>query len=283
MKLATVRLTTEPGLTTAAVIEDGRLYYLENLSNIQKFLRLDNPTQQEVVARALVGDSIAEAEADYAPLIPNPAKVYCIGLNYRNHIAEVGADEPEFPTVFAKFASTLCGANDTVEIPAEDYRMDYEGELAIVIGTAGRRISVEDAGEHIAGYAVSNDVSMRGFQGRTTEWLQGKAWDKSTPVGPWLVTSDEFSEGAKITTKVNGEVVQEDSTDDLVFSAAELVSYLSIINELQPGDLILTGTPAGVALGRRDENGRRPWLKAGDLLETSIDGLGTSTVKFTSV
>ena len=283
MKLATVRLTTEPGLTTAAVIEDGRLYYLENLSNIQKFLRLDDPTQQEVVARALVGDSIAEAEADYAPLIPNPAKVYCIGLNYRNHIAEVGAEEPEFPTVFAKFASTLCGANDTVEIPAEDHRMDYEGELAIVIGTAGRRISVEDATAHIAGYAVSNDVSMRGFQGRTTEWLQGKAWDKSTPVGPWLVTSDEFSAGAKITTKVNGEVVQEDSTDDLVFSAAELVSYLSVINELQPGDLILTGTPAGVALGRRDEHGRRPWLKAGDLLETSIDGLGTSTIKFASL
>ncbi|WP_417366378.1 fumarylacetoacetate hydrolase family protein [Glutamicibacter arilaitensis] len=280
MKLATLRLASEPGHTTAAVIEDGRAYYLDNLDTAQRFLRLDDANQQEVIARALVGDSIAEGEADYAPLIPKPEKIYCVGLNYKTHAAEVGEELPKYPTIFAKFASTLCGANDSVEIPVEDHRVDYEAELAIIIGKPGRRISQEDAASHIAGYAVSSDVSMRGYQGRTQEWLQGKIWDRSTPLGPWLVTADELDPAARITSTVNGMVVQDEKINDLIFSAAELVSYLSTFNELQPGDIILTGTPSGVALGRRDENGRHPWLKHGDVLETSIEGLGTSTVTF---
>ncbi|TDU26060.1 fumarylacetoacetate hydrolase family protein [Arthrobacter sp. JUb115] len=280
MKLATLRLASEPGHTTAAVIEDGRAYYLDNLDSVQRFLRLDDATQQEVVARALVGDSIAEGEADYAPLIPKPEKIYCIGLNYKTHAAEVGEDLPKYPTVFAKFASTLCGAKDTIEIPVEDHRVDYEAELAIIIGKPGRRISQEAAAAHIAGYAVASDVSMRGYQGRTQEWLQGKIWDRSTPLGPWLVTPDELDPAARITSTVNGTVVQDEQIDDLIFSADALVSYLSTFNELQPGDVILTGTPSGVALGRRDENGRHPWLKHGDALETSIEGLGTSAVVF---
>lgn len=281
MKLATLRLASDPGHTTAAVIEEGRAYYLENLDTVQRFLRLEDSIQQEVIARALVGESISEGEADYAPVIPNPAKVYCIGLNYKSHAAEVGAELPEYPTVFSKFASSLCGANDTVEIPAEDHRVDYEAELAIIIGKPGRRISVEDANEHIAGYAISNDVSMRGFQDRTSEWLQGKAWDKSTPLGPWLVTRDEFNPQARIGSSINGKSAQDSTVDDLIFNAAEIVSYLSIFNKLQPGDVILTGTPAGVAVGRRDEHGRHPWVKNGDVMETTIEGLGTSRVTFT--
>lgn len=280
MKLATLRLASEPGHTTAAVIEDGRAYYLDNLDSVQRFLRLEDDTQQEVIARALVGDSIAEGEADYAPLIPKPEKIYCIGLNYKTHAAEVGEELPEYPTVFAKFASTLCGANDPVEIPVEDHRVDYEAELAIIIGKPGRRISEEEAEAHIAGYAVSSDISMRGFQGRTQEWLQGKIWDRSTPLGPWLATADEVDPAARITSAVNGTVVQDEKIDDLIFSARELVSYLSTFNELQPGDVILTGTPSGVALGRRDENGRHPWLKHGDVLETAIEGLGIARTTF---
>jgi len=282
MKLATLRLASELSHTTAAVIEEGRAYYLDNVDSVQRFLRLDDSTQQEVVARALVGDSISEAEADYAPLIPNPSKVYCIGLNYKAHAAEVGKELPQYPAVFAKFASTLCGANDNIEIPVEDHRVDYEAELAVVIGKPGRRISAEDAADHIAGYAVSSDISMRGYQGRTSEWLQGKVWDKTNPLGPWLVTPDELKADARITSVVNGETVQDSTIDDLIFSAAELVAYLSTLNELQPGDVILTGTPAGVALGRRNEHGRHPWLKDGDVLETSIEGLGTSRVKFSA-
>lgn len=282
MKLATLRLASELSHTTAAVIEEGRAYYLDNVDSVQRFLRLDDSTQQEVVARALVGDSISEAEADYAPLIPNPSKVYCIGLNYKAHAAEVGKELPQYPAVFAKFASTLCGANDNIEIPVEDHRVDYEAELAVIIGKPGRRIGVEDAADHIAGYAVSSDISMRGYQGRTSEWLQGKVWDKTNPLGPWLVTPDELKADARITSVVNGETVQDSTIDDLIFSAAELVAYLSTLNELQPGDVILTGTPAGVALGRRNEHGRHPWLKDGDVLETSIEGLGTSRVKFSA-
>ena len=161
--------------------------------------------------------------------------------------------------------------------------MDYEGELAVIIGKPGRRIAAEEAAEHIAGYAVSNDVSVRGYQGRSSQWLQGKVWDKSTPVGPWLVTADEFNPAARLTTSVNGEVHQDTSIDDLIFTVPELVAYLSTFSELQPGDVILTGTPSGVALGRKDEHGRRPWLKDGDVVETSIEGLGTSRITFAAM
>lgn len=209
-----------------------------------------------------------------ATLVPFPTKVFCIGLNYRNHILETGQELPEYPAIFTKFAQTLTGASDPIEVPAEDHRLDWEGELCIVIGEPGRRIPEAEADQHIAGYAIANDVSVRGYQGRTTEWTQGKVWEETTPVGPWLVTPEEFTEGARITTRVNGQVMQDDSTGDLVFDARRLVSYISDLVTLLPGDLILTGTPAGVAVARKDEDGRRPWLKAGDVLETEIEGLG---------
>lgn len=281
MKLATLRRPGATDQTFAALIQGDAAYELTGFDDVGAFLGAPEAARLDSLDSALdFGTATDLAEADYAPLITNPAKVYCIGLNYRNHIAEVGKEEPEFPTVFTKFASSLAGANDEIEIPAEDHRIDWEGELAIIIGTAGRRISESDAPSHIAGYAVSNDVSMRGYQGRTTEWTQGKCWDSASPLGPWLVSAADFTPGAKITTRVNGEVVQEDSTSDLVFSPAALVAYLSVFNELRPGDVILTGTPAGVALGRRDESGRHPWLKAGDVLETTIESLGTSRNTF---
>ncbi|MHC6177818.1 fumarylacetoacetate hydrolase family protein [Glutamicibacter sp. X7] len=277
MKLATLRLSSEPGQTTAAVIDNGRAYYLENVKNLNKFLELDEATRQQVIERALLGESIAEGEADYAPLVPNAAHVLCIGLNYPKHVAEVGAELPTYPTVFAKYASTLAGANDPISIPVEDHRVDYEAELAVIIGKSGRRIAVENAMEHVAGYSMAQDISMRGYQGRTAQWFQGKVWDRSTPLGPWLVTPDEYVLGGSISSAVNGEIMQQDTTDGLVFSIAELISYLSTFCELQPGDVILTGTPSGVAMGRRNEHGRHPWLKNGDVLETRIDSLGVAT------
>lgn len=210
----------------------------------------------------------------YDTLVPFPTKVFCVGLNYTNHIDETGLDRPEHPTLFAKFPQSLTGALDPIEVPEEDHRVDYEGELCIVVGEPGRRIAVEDAPEHIAGYAVANDISMRGFQGRTSEWLQGKVWEASTPVGPWLVTPEEFPADARVLTHVNGELRQEDRVADVVFSPAELVSYASQLITLNPGDLILTGTPAGVALARRDAEGRRPWLRPDDVVEVEITGLG---------
>ncbi|MBV1777955.1 fumarylacetoacetate hydrolase family protein [Paeniglutamicibacter sp. ABSL32-1] len=280
MKLATLRRAGASDNTFAALITEKHFTELEGFADVGAFLAADPEARTAALGNAATGTATDLAEADYAPLITNPAKVYCIGLNYRNHIAEVGKEEPEFPTVFTKFASSLAGANDEIQIPAEDHRIDWEGELAVIIGEPGRRIAESDAHKHIAGYAVSNDVSMRGYQGRTTEWTQGKCWDAASPLGPWLVSPEDFAKGARITTRVNGEVVQEDSTADLVFSPAALVAYLSVFNELRPGDVILTGTPAGVALGRRNEAGRHPWLKAGDVLETSIESLGTSSNTF---
>lgn len=269
MRLATLRRDGNPADTFAAIIEDDAATELTGFADVGAFLASGSSVNS--VSR---GDSVPLSSASFATLVTSPSKVFCIGLNYRNHIAETGNEEPKFPTIFTKFADSLCGASDSIEIPAEDHRIDWEAELAIVIGAGGRRLSAADAVGAIAGYAVSNDVSMRGFQGRTPEWTQGKCWDSATPVGPYLVSPDEFVEGARIVTRVNGEVVQEDSTSDLVFSPADLVAYCSTLVRLRPGDLILTGTPAGVALGRRNAEGRHPWLKAGDVLETEIEGLG---------
>ncbi|GAA1367240.1 fumarylacetoacetate hydrolase family protein [Arthrobacter rhombi] len=274
MKLATIRRPGAAQQTFAAVVLGDTAHELSGFGDVGAFLGADAAARQGALDAASGTTGVPVADAGFGTLIRSPEKVFCIGLNYRNHILETGQELPAYPTVFTKFARSLTGPTDPIQVPAEDHRLDWEGELAIVIGTAGRRIAEEDAADHIAGYAVSNDVSMRGWQGRTTEWMQGKAWEASTPVGPFLVSADAFPAGARIRTSVNGEVVQEDSTADLVFGPAALVAYLSTMVTLAPGDLILTGTPAGVALGRRNEAGRHPWLTAGDVLETAIDGLG---------
>jgi acylpyruvate hydrolase len=281
MKLATLRRPGAPGQTFAALVEGDAALELDGFSDVGAFLAAPAAERRAALEEAGVVDgAVPLAEADFAPVVVNPSKVFCIGLNYRNHALETGNELPKYPTIFTKFADSLCGANDAIEIPAEEHRIDWEGELAIVIGDGGRRIPEADAEAAIAGYAVSNDVSMRGWQGRTPEWTQGKCWEAATPVGPFLVTPDEFDAGARIRTRVNGQTVQEDSTGDLIFSPAALVAYCSTMVTLRPGDLILTGTPAGVALGRKDENGRRPWLTAGDVLETEIEGLGVQRNTF---
>lgn len=276
MKLATIRRPGAAQQTFAAVVLGDTAHELSGFGDVGAFLGADAAARQSALDAATASGTtgVPVADAEFGTLIQSPEKVFCIGLNYRNHILETGQELPAYPTVFTKFARSLTGPTDPIQVPAEDHRLDWEGELAIVIGTAGRRIAEEDATDHIAGYAVSNDVSMRGWQGRTTEWMQGKAWEASTPVGPFLVSADAFPAGARIRTSVNGKVVQEDSTADLVFGPAALVAYLSTMVTLAPGDLILTGTPAGVALGRRNEAGRHPWLQAGDVLETGIEGLG---------
>ena len=293
MKLATFRQPDSdpdtPGATFAAVItsvhpEDPevavRAVAVPDCRDVGELLTAEPAEQREMVEAALRGaqedhDLLLDASRlVYDTLVPFPTKVIAVGLNYRDHIKETGQDRPEHPTLFAKFAQSLTGALDPIGIPEEDHRVDYEGELCVVIGEPGRRIAVEDAHEHIAGYAVANDVSMRGFQGRTSEWLQGKVWEASTPVGPWLVTPDELPRDARITTRVNGEQRQSAKLKDVVFSPEELVAYASQMVTLNPGDLIMTGTPAGVAVARKGPDGRRPWLTAGDVVEVEITGLG---------
>jgi acylpyruvate hydrolase len=210
-------------------------------------------------------------DARLGSLVPQPSKIVCVGLNYRTHILEMGRELPEYPTLFAKFPDTLTEPNADIEAPAEDARLDWEAELTVVVGSAVRRVAAGAAEAAIAGYTVANDVSMRGYQFRTKEWLQGKLWDRSTPVGPVLVTTDEWTPGPAVRTVVNGEVMQEASTGDLVHDPVTLVSYVSTMITLRPGDLILTGTPGGVGHARKPAR----YLVAGDVVQTSIDGIGT--------
>jgi len=219
-------------------------------------------------------DEAAFASLDAPPNLsfPSPGKIVCVGLNYRHHILEMGRDLPEHPTLFAKFADTLTGPDEAIPLPSEDPRTDWEGELAVVVGRTAYRITPEDADEHIAGYTIANDISMRGWQNRTLEWLQGKIWARSTPIGPVMVTREDFDAStARIETRVNGEVVQQGAIADMVFSPQDLVAYISTMLPLRPGDLILTGTPGGIGHARQPAT----YLLPGDDVTVSIDGIGT--------
>jgi acylpyruvate hydrolase len=208
---------------------------------------------------------------DYAPLVPRPDKVVCVGLNYRNHILEMGRELPEHPTLFAKYASALIGAFDDIVLPAVSDQVDWEAELAVVIGTPARHVSADEAPACIAGYTVANDVSVRDYQYRTLQWLQGKSFESSTPVGPWLVTADESpGPSRQISCEVAGEVMQRADTADLVFDPAALVAYISDIFTLEPGDVIATGTPGGVGAARTPPR----FLADGEVVVTRIAGVG---------
>lgn len=267
MRLVTIRT---PAGTRAARLDGDRV------------VELDAPDVAAVLeagvdsAREAGGDSsggVPLAGVDLAPLVPRPAKIICLGLNYRSHITEMGAELPEHPTLFAKFAASLIGARDPIRIPAASKAVDWEAELAFVIGRRVRNVSSEDeARAAIGGYTICNDVSMRDWQWRTTEWLQGKTWEGSTPVGPALVTPDEVSHAADLalSCEVDGEVMQEARTSDLLFKPADIVRYVSTILTLEPGDIVSTGTPGGVGAGRQPAK----FLQPGNVVRTSIEGLG---------
>lgn len=262
MRLATIRL----GDTTAAVRVDGTTAVETGFPDVGALLRAD------ALAAAATADGPRHdfTTADLAPVVPTPGKIVCVGLNYRTHILEMGRELPEYPTLFAKYAEALIGAHDAIRLPPESHKVDWEGELAVIIGRRVRRASAEDAAAAIAGYAVLNDVTMRDYQYRTPQWLQGKTWENSTPFGPVLATADELPADAQLVTRLDGEEVQRASIDDLVFSPVELVRYISTIVTLQPGDVIATGTPGGVGHARKPER----YLDAGQKLSTSIDGIG---------
>ncbi|MBP2580012.1 2-keto-4-pentenoate hydratase/2-oxohepta-3-ene-1,7-dioic acid hydratase in catechol pathway [Streptomyces sp. PvR006] len=213
--------------------------------------------------------------------VARPGKVVCIGLNYRDHAAETGAELPAEPVVFMKDPWTVSGPYDEVLIPRGSVKTDYEVELAVVIGRTARYLeSDEDALACVAGYAVSHDVSERAFQlERGGQWDKGKSCETFNPLGPWLVTPDEIPDPQKLPLRltVNGVERQHGSTADMVFPVAEIIRYLSRFMVLHPGDVINTGTPAGVALGRPEP---RPYLRHGDVVECGIDGLGTMRQTF---
>jgi acylpyruvate hydrolase len=269
MRLLTLRTGTGTGTgqNTVAVRQDGdTLTEINGFADVGALLRTEG---WESIAAAANGATHPYDGADLAAVVPFPGKIICVGHNYRNHIKEMGREVPEYPTLFAKYQESLIGPNDDLALPQESDTVDWESELAVVIGKKGRRISEADAAGHIAGYSVLNDVSMRDYQFRTIQWLQGKTWEKSTPFGPALVTRDEFS-GGLMTTAVDGEIQQSTPTNDVVFTPEFLVSYISTIITLNPGDVIATGTPGGV--GHAQDPKR--YLQEGQVLVTTIEGLG---------
>jgi ureidoglycolate lyase len=207
------------------------------------------------------------------PPLPRPGKIVCIGLNYADHVAETGAKTPTEPLVFMKATTSYSGPFDDVELLPGSQKTDYEAELGIVIGTRTRHVSEADAVNHIAGYVTVNDVSERHWQAeRGGQFTKGKSGDTFCPVGPWLVTADEVPNPGQLAVKswVNGELRQNGTTSNLVFGVFHIVSYLSQFMTLEPGDIIPTGTPAGVGLGFKPPK----FLKAGDVMEIEIEGLG---------
>ncbi|MBN3837247.1 fumarylacetoacetate hydrolase family protein [Burkholderia sp. Ac-20344] len=206
------------------------------------------------------------------PPVHDPAKVLCIGLNYRDHVAETGRADPKAPDVFAKFASTLIGPIDDIDCTAITSNLDFEGELAIVIGRPCRHVDADDALSYVAGFTIMNDITARDLQYKGTQWLAGKAVDSSTPCGPALVTLDEIGDPQclDLSTRVNGVVMQRSNTERMIFPIRHIISYISYFLALSPGDIIATGTPEGIGSKRTPP----VWLKSGDTVEVEIEKLG---------
>jgi 2-keto-4-pentenoate hydratase/2-oxohepta-3-ene-1,7-dioic acid hydratase in catechol pathway len=219
------------------------------------------------------GEEIALSGAKILPPLPDPDKIVCIGLNYLSHAREAGREPPEVPTFFAKFRNALAAPASEVRLPDFSAKVDYEAEVAFVIGRRAKDVSEQDALRHIAGYMLLNDLSARDYQFMTPQWLPGKVFDGSAPCGPALVTPDEAGppDAIEIELKLNGEVMQSASTSDLIHSIPVLVAHLSKLMTLEPGDIVSTGTPAGVGSVREP----RVWLKVGDEVEIASPTLGT--------
>jgi 2-keto-4-pentenoate hydratase/2-oxohepta-3-ene-1,7-dioic acid hydratase in catechol pathway len=227
-------------------------------------------------ARAAVGSAVRRLERDRVqlrPPVPRPAKVLGIGLNYAAHVAETGASRPEHQVWFNKQRTCVIGPDEAIEIPRVSAQVDYEGELAMVIGRRCRHVPATEAASAVAGFTILNDVTVRDWQWRTPTWTLGKSFDTHGPSGPWIVTADEIEDPhrLRLRTWVNGDLRQDASTDDMIFSCWEQVEYLSTVFTLEPGDIISTGTPAGVGMSFDPPR----WLVAGDVVRIDIDGIGT--------
>jgi 2-keto-4-pentenoate hydratase/2-oxohepta-3-ene-1,7-dioic acid hydratase in catechol pathway len=213
-----------------------------------------------------------EASLTLGPAVPNPGKIICVGLNYRKHAEESGMAIPTTPVLFSKFNNSLAAANEDVPLRASAKEYDYEVELGVIIGETASDVSEEDALGVVFGYATANDLSARDLQMRSGQWLLGKTLDKSLPIGPYLVTADDVPDpqALQIRTWHNGTLRQDSNTADMIFTVAELIAYITKHFTLEAGDVIVTGTPAGVILGLPEKN----WIVAGDVVEVEVEGLG---------
>jgi acylpyruvate hydrolase len=267
MRLVTMR---RPGGTRAGRIEGDEVVELD--SPDVGTLLASGPDWAERAADAS-GAHHELDEVDLDPVVPNPSKIICLGLNYQSHIDETGAKRPAHPTYFAKFARALVGARDPIILPAVSDMVDWEVELALVVGAPARHVAESDVARHVAGVTVANDISVRDWQHRTTQLLAGKTFEGTTPVGPALVTLDELSGGwndLTVRCEVDGTVMQEGHTSELLFTPEQIIADLTRILTLDPGDLVLTGTPSGVGRSRTPP----VFLREGQIVRTVIDGVG---------
>jgi 2-keto-4-pentenoate hydratase/2-oxohepta-3-ene-1,7-dioic acid hydratase in catechol pathway len=272
MKLASFQIGGKP---TWGVIEG------DDALDIGTVLRDRFPDLKSVIAadalsavRDAAGNAKRTPTADitWLPVIPNPEKILCIGLNYEMHRKETGRDEVDNPTVFGRFANSQTGHNTNIVRPKVSTHLDFEGELAIIIGKPGRYIAQADAWNHIAGYACYNEGSVRDFQRHTHQFTPGKNFPETGGFGPWMMTPDELGDVAplRLQTRVNGQVVQDATIDQMIFDIPRQIEYCSSFTRLEPGDVIVTGTPGGVGAKRTPPL----WLKPGDIVEVEIDRLG---------
>jgi 2-keto-4-pentenoate hydratase/2-oxohepta-3-ene-1,7-dioic acid hydratase in catechol pathway len=264
-----VSYSTGDGTRAGAVVDDRVVEIGRSVRELLAAGRLE-----EAASGADPGSGRALGDVELVAPVPGPDKIVCLGLNYGAHAAEAGLEPPESPTIFAKFRNALVGSRATVELPSASEKVDYEAEVAFVIGRRAKEVSEADALDRVAGYMLLNDLSARDLQFATPQWMSGKVFDGSAPCGPYLVTADEVEHDAiEFSLTLNGEEMQAARTDDLVFSVPQIVAHLSSLMTLEPGDVISTGTPSGVGSTREP----RVWLKPGDEIVIASPQLGELT------
>jgi len=276
MRLVTYQGDTGPRV---AALRDGDCIDLNEVDPslpacIKKFLELGPEAIRRAQAAIERGKPVPVGQRRLLPVIPAPEKVICVGLNYADHARETGASPPSDPIVFNKFPTALCGHGDDIVLPRASQQVDYEAELVVVIGRSGKHILPSEARDYIAGYCCGNDISARDWQTQKPggQWLLGKSFDTFAPIGPALITADELPDPANlhIQLRLNGQVMQDSSTSQLIFSIEQLIAYVSQVCRLSPGDLLFTGTPGGVGFIRKPP----VFLKPGDIVEVEIERIG---------
>ncbi|MCD1162429.1 fumarylacetoacetate hydrolase family protein [Peribacillus frigoritolerans] len=280
MKIATFSVQTEQHI---GLVKDDQIISLTALcpeefpACIKKFIERGSELRsraEQIIEQRVNDDAIFKlSEVNILPPIAKPDKIICVGLNYFDHCKETGMEPSESPVIFSKYANAIAGHNDAIEIPINSTEVDFEAELAFVIGREAKRVSEEEADDYVFGYTIMNDISARDLQFQDGQWSRGKTADTFAPFGPVIVTKDEVGDphNLAISLELNGEIMQDSNTSNLIFTVPKIISFLSQSMTLMPGDLIATGTPPGVGMGRNP----KIWLKNGDRMNVSIEKIGT--------
>ena len=272
MRIARIMLNGKPGVAISS--DEGVRALCDGRADLDAAVAGGETSLRELYSRvAGHGFEIAESELVFLPLLDRSRKIICLGLNFVDHATETGNDRPSFPTIFGRFSSSLIGHEAPLIRPTLSDALDYEGEMAAIIGIGGKAIAAEDALPHVIGYSVFNDGSIRDYQMKTPQWMAGKNFDGTGAFGPWLVTADELPAGGAglmLETRLNGEVVQRASTDDMIFDVANTIAILSSFLTLEPGDVLVMGTPSGIGAARKPPL----FMKPGDVVEVDIERIG---------